>query len=74
MSSFSSQESFNDLQTSHCTKSVSSVRKLGLFLPPEGDASLARWIPNCPQVEELRVECNSKGEEECMHMDQVFHS
>ena len=66
VSTFSSQKSFNDLQTSPCPRSVSSVNKLDLRLPPEGDACLARWIPNCPQLEELRVMCNSKGEEECI--------
>ena len=71
MSTLSSQESFNDLQTSHHPKSVSSVRKLDLTLPPEGDTCLARLIPNCPQVEELTVNCNSNGEEERMHTDQV---
>ena len=65
VSTFSSQESFNDIQMSPCPRSVSSVSTLGLTLPPEGDACLARWIPNCPQLEELRVECDSKGEEEC---------
>ena len=74
VSAFSSQRSFNDLQTSHCPKSASSLSKLELILPPKGDACLARWILNCPQVEELRVKCDSKGEEECIHTDQVSHS
>ena len=64
VSTFSSQSSFNDFQTSPCPRSVSSVSKLDLDLPPEGDAYLARWIPNCPQLEELRVNCGGKGEEE----------
>lgn len=68
------QESFNDLQTSPCPRSVSGVIKLHLTLPPEGDTYLAKWIPNCPQVEELIVKCNSKGEEELVHADQVAHS
>ena len=71
VSTLSSQESFNDLQTSLHPKSVSSVRKLDLSLPPEGDTCLARLIPNCPQVDELTVRCDSKGEEERMHTDQV---
>ena len=64
MSTFCSQMSFSDLQTSLHPKSVSSVNKLYLILPSEGDAFLARWIPLCPQVEELGVKCSSKGEEE----------
>ena len=64
VSTFSSQESFNDLQTIPHPKSVYNVSKLDLFLPPEGDALLARCIPNCPQLEELKVNCNSKGEGE----------
>ena len=66
VSTFSSQESFNDLQTSPRPRSVSNVSKLDLTLPPEGDAWLARCIPNCPQLEELEVNCDrrygSKGE------------
>ena len=62
VSTFSSQESFSDLQTSPRPRSVSNVSKLDLFLPPEGDACLARCIPICPQLEELKVDCNSKGE------------
>ena len=62
VSPFSSQKSFNDLQTSPCPRSVSNVNKLDLTLP-EGDACLARCIPNCPQLEELEVNCHdSKGE------------
>ena len=68
VSTCSSQESFNDLQTSPCPRLVSSVSKLDLTLPPEGDTCLARWIPNCPQLEELRVNCGGKGEEELIHM------
>ena len=45
---------------------IPTLRRLTLNLPPEGDACLARWIPNCPQLKELRVRCNSKGEEECI--------
>ena len=71
VSALSSQRSFNDLQTSHCPKSVSSVRKLDLTLPPEGYTCLASCVPNCPQVDELTVKCDSKGEEERMHTDQV---
>ena len=69
VSTFSSQESFNDLQTSPCPRSVSSVSKLDLTLPPEGDTCLARWIPNCPQLQKLSVVCDSEGEEEyvCVH-------
>ena len=62
VSTFSAQKSFNDLQTSPRPRSVSNVSKLDLFLPPEGDACLARCIPICPQLEELKVDCNSKGE------------
>ena len=61
-STFSSQESFNDLQTSPRPRSVSNVSKLDLTLPPKGNAWLARSIPNCPQLEELKVDCNSEGE------------
>ena len=61
---FSSQESFNDLQTSPRPRSVSNVSKLDLTLPPEGDTCLARCIPNCPQVEKLTVNCGSKSEGE----------
>ena len=64
VSPFSSQKSFNDLQTSPRPKSVYNVSKLYLFLPPEGDAWLSRCIPNCPQLEELEVDCNSEGEGE----------
>ena len=74
VSTSSSQESFNDLQTSHHPKSVSSVSKLELTLPPEGDTCFARWIPICLQVEELTVKCDNEGEEEHMHTDQVFRS
>ena len=62
VSPFSSQKSFNDLQTSPRPRSVSNVSKLYLTLLPEGDAWLARCILNCPQLEELKVNCNSKGE------------
>ena len=62
VSTFSSQGSFNDLQTSPRPRSVSNVSKLYLTLPPEGDACLARCILNCPQLEELKVNCNSEGE------------
>ena len=61
LSTFSSQRFCNDLQSSPRPKSVSNVSKLDLTLP-EGDASLARCIPNCPQLEELKVKCDSKGE------------
>ena len=64
VSTFSSQESFNDLQTSPRPRSVSNVSKLYLTLLPEGDAWLARCIPNCPQLEELDVNCYSRGEGE----------
>ena len=66
VSTFSSQKSFNDLQTSPHPRSVSNVSKLRLTLLPEGDACLARCIPNCPQLEELDVNLSnsgSKGEE-----------
>ena len=62
VSTFSSQKSFSDLQTSPRPKSVSSVSKLDLSLPPEGDTCLASLIPNCPEVDELTVKCDSKGE------------
>ena len=63
VSPFSSQKSFNDLQTSPHPRSVSNVSKLDLTLPPEGDTLLARCIPNCPQLEELEVNCHdSEGE------------
>ena len=62
VSTFSSQTSFNDLQTSPRPRSVSNVSQLALTLPPEGDAWLARCIPNCPQLEELEVDCDSEGE------------
>ena len=71
VSTLSSQKFFNDLQTSHHPKSVSSGSKLYLALPPKGDICLAGLIPNCPQVEELTVNCDSKGDEERMHTDQV---
>ena len=58
---FSSQKSFNDLQTSPRPRSVYNVSWLFLTLPPEGDAFLARCITNCPQLEELKVTCDSKG-------------
>ena len=64
VSTFSSQESFNDLQTSPRPRSVSNVSKLDLSLPPEGDTWLARCIPNCPQLDELKVNCDSEGEGE----------
>ena len=64
VSTFSSQTSFNDLQTSPRPRSVSNVSKLYLTLPPEGGTWLARCIPNCPQLEKLGVNCNSKGEGE----------
>ena len=44
---------------------MSGVRVL---VSPEGDVSFARLIDNCPQLEELTVNCNDKGEEECMHV------
>ena len=59
VSPFSSQKSFNDLQTNPRPRSASNVSKLYLTLPPEGDAWLARCIPNCPQLEELKVNCNN---------------
>ena len=62
VSTFSSQTSFNALQTSPRPRSVSNVSKLDLTLPPEGDAWFARCILNCPQLEELTVNCDSKGE------------
>ena len=62
VSTFSSQESFNDLQTSPRPRSVSNVSKLDLSLPPEGETWLARSIPSCLQLEELEVNCNSEGE------------
>ena len=64
VSTFSSQESFNDLQTSPRPRSVSNVSKLDLTLPPEGDTWLARCIPNYPQLEQLKVNCYSEGEGE----------
>ena len=70
---FSSQNSFNDLQTSPHPPSVSGVRKLRLTFPHDGDTSLARLIHKCPHVEELEVKCSNKGKEECMHVDQVAH-
>ena len=70
VSTFSLQKSLSDLQTSHRPKSVSSVSTLDLTLPPEGGACFARLIPICHQVEELTVNCDSKGEEH-MHTDQV---
>ena len=68
VSTFSSQKSFNDLQTSPRPRSVSNVSKLNLTLPPEGDAWLARCIPNCPQLEELEVNCDSEGEGNLQYM------
>ena len=68
VSTFSSQTSFNDLQTSPRSRSVSNVSKLDLSLPPEGDAWLARCIPNCPQLEELKVRCDSEGEGNLQYM------
>ena len=62
VSTFSSQKSFNDLQTSPRPRSVSNVSKLDLSLPPEGDTWLARCIPSCPQLEELEVNCDSESE------------
>ena len=62
VSTFSSQKSFNDLQTSPRPRSVSNVSKLYLTLPPEGDDCLARCIPNCPQLEELEVNNDSDSE------------
>ena len=62
VSPFSSQKSFNDLQTSTHPRSVYNVSKLDLTLPPKGDTWLARCIPNCPQLEDLKVCCDSKGE------------
>ena len=70
---FSSQRSFNDLQTSPHPPSVSGVRKLRLTFRPDGDTRLTRLIHKCPCVEELVVKCNNKGKEECMHVDQVAH-
>ena len=70
---FSSQKSFNDLQNSPNPPSVSGVRKLNLTFSDDGDTSLARLIHKCPHVEELEVQCNNKGKEECMHVDQVAH-
>ena len=62
VSTFSSQTSFNDLQTRPRPRSVYNVSQLDLTLPPEGDTWLARSIPSCPQLEELKVNCNSEGE------------
>ena len=62
VSPFSSQKSFNDFQTSTHPRSVSNVSKLDLTLPPKGDAWFARCILNCPQLEELDVNCDSEGE------------
>ena len=59
VSPFSSQKSFNDLQTSPHPRSVYNVSKLRLTLLPEGDTWLARCIRNCPQLEELDVNCNN---------------
>ena len=70
---FSSQDSFNDLQTSPHPPSVSDVRKMDLTFPHDGDTSLARLIHKCPHVEELLVKCDNKGKEEGMHIDQVAH-
>ena len=71
---FSSQESFSDLKTSPHPQSVSGVRELDVTFPTEGDSSLVRLIHKCPQVEELTVKCDSKGEKECMLLEQVAHS
>ena len=68
VSTFSSQMSFNDLQTSPRPRSVSNVSKLDLSLPPEGGVCLARCIPNCPQLEELEVRCDSEGEGNLQYM------
>ena len=64
---FSSQKSYNDLQTSPHPRSVSNVSKLYLSLPPEGDTCLARCIPNSPHLEELEVNCDSEGEGEFVY-------
>ena len=65
VSTFSSQKSFNDLQTSPRPRSVCNVSKLDLSLPPKGDTWLSRSIPNSPQLEELKVNCHDcKGEGE----------
>ena len=73
MSGISSQKSFSNLQTTPHPKSVSNVRQLYLTLPPEGDTCLTQLICNCPLVEKLTLECNSKSEEEFLHAcrDQV---
>ena len=65
---FSSQQSFNDLETSPHPPSVSGVGKLRLTFPHDGDTILATLIQKCPHVEELTVECNNKGKEECICM------
>ena len=70
---FSSQKSFNDLQTSPHPPSVSGVRKMNLAFLDDGDTSLARLIHKCPHVEELLVRCDNKGKKECIHVDQVAH-
>ena len=67
VSTFSSQES-TDLQTSPRPRSVSNVSKLDLSLSPERDTWLARSIPNCPQLEELKVKSDSKGEGNLQYM------
>ena len=79
VSTFSSQESFNDLQTSPRPRPVSNVSQLDLTLPPEGDTWLARCIPNCPQLEELDVNCDHEGEWELVyahtsHLSYVVYS
>ena len=67
VSTFSSQKSFNDLQTSPRPRPVSNVSQLDLTVPPEGDTWLARCIPNCPQLEELDVNCDREGEWELVY-------
>ena len=67
VSTFTSQESFNNPHSSPRPRSVSNVSKLHLVLPPEEDICLARCIPNCPQLEELIVYCDSKGEGEFVY-------
>ena len=80
VSTFSSQESFNDLQTSPRPRSVSNVSKLDLSLPPEVDTWLARCILNCPQLEELEVNCDSEREGKltvyahtCSHLSYIVY-
>ena len=67
VSTFSAQESFNDLQTSPRPRSVYNVSKLDLTLPPEGDTWLARCIPNCPRLEDLEIKCDSESEGELVY-------